>query len=101
MKKPQDKTCSYPTVGHSEEEEKVSACFLKSLKAANRNRSVFSMSISKKKVEQSRQVTLICPICWKPDLNLISSVTDGFYLVVHDPKAKVFDCVDHNKLENS
>ena len=43
-------------------------------------------------------MTLICPICWKPDLNLISSVIDGFYLVVHDPKAKVFDCVDHNKL---
>ena len=50
MKKPQDKTCSYPTVGHSEEEEKVSAWFLKSLKAANRNRSVFSMSISKKRL---------------------------------------------------
>ena len=38
---------------------------------------------------------MICPICWKPDLKL-TSVTDGFYLVVHDSKAKAFVWITTN-----
>ena len=44
--KPKNSVCSCLRVGHSQEEEKGSTWFLKSLKAANRNRS--KMNISKK-----------------------------------------------------
>ena len=40
--------CSCPRVEHSQEEEKSSSWFLKSPKATNRNRSVFSIDITKK-----------------------------------------------------
>ena len=82
--KPKPKpVCSCPREGHSQVEKKGSTWFLTSPKATNRNRSVFSINISKE-VQPSRQVTLICPICQKPNLNLTSSVTDGFYTVGPD-----------------
>ena len=40
--------CSCPRVGHSQEEEKGSTWFLKSPKATNRNRSIFSTDITQK-----------------------------------------------------
>lgn len=56
--------------------ERCCTWFLKSPKTTHRNRSVFSINISKM-VSPCRQLTLICSVCQKPNLNL-PSFTTGF-----------------------
>ena len=58
----------------------------KSPKTTHRNRSVFSINISKM-VSPCRQVTLIGSICQKPSLNLPSFTTRS-YTVVSDSRLK-------------
>lgn len=62
---------------------------LKSPKTTHRNRSVFSVNISKM-VSPCRQVTLIGSVCQKPNLNL-PSFTTGSYTVVSDSGLKFWN----------